>query len=61
MKRFIEFLGHVVEDGKIYPSPEKMKTVIDFPKPKGLKDFQNFLGLSGYFRKFIPPFLERLH
>lgn len=54
MKRSIEFLGHVIKDGKIYSSPGKVKAVIDFPRPKGLKDLQSFLGLSGYFRKFIP-------
>lgn len=27
--------------------------MIDFPEPKELKDVQSFLGLSGYFRKFI--------
>lgn len=54
IKRSVEFLGHIVEGGKIYPSPEKVKAVINYPEPKGLKDIQSFLGLSGYFRKFIP-------
>lgn len=53
IKKSIEFLGHIVEEGQIYPSPTKVKAVLDYPKPKGLKDIQSFLGLSGYFRKFI--------
>ena len=53
MKRTFEFLGHVVEEGKIYPSQEKVKAVIDYPEPKEVKDIQSFLGLTGYFRKFI--------
>ncbi|XP_076393341.1 uncharacterized protein LOC143265399 [Megachile rotundata] len=49
----IEFLGHHIENGKIYPSEEKVKAVVHFPEPKSIKDVQSFLGLSGYFRKFI--------
>ncbi|KAG5318843.1 POL3 protein, partial [Pseudoatta argentina] len=53
LKRTIEFLGHIIEEGKIYPSQEKVKAVMDYPEPKELKDIQSFLGLTGYFRKFI--------
>jgi len=49
----IEYLGHVVENGEIYPSPDKVRAVLNFPQPRTLKDLQSFLGLSGYFRKFI--------
>ncbi|KAG5320516.1 POL2 protein, partial [Pseudoatta argentina] len=55
VKRTIEFLGHIVEGGKIYPFQEKVKAVIDYPE-KELKDIQSFLGLTGYFRKFIPSY-----
>lgn len=54
LKRSIEFLGHIIKEGKLYPSYDKIKAVIIFPEPKGAKDVQSFLGLSGYFRKFIP-------
>jgi len=47
----IEYLGHVVENGKIYPSPDKVRAVLNFPQPHTLKDVQSFLGLSGYFQK----------
>lgn len=50
----IEFLGHIVEEGKVYPSPEKITAVVNYPEPQELEDIQSFLGLSGYFRKFIP-------
>jgi len=49
-------LGHVIEDGKLYPSPEKTKAVLRVPEPKTIKQVQSFLGLSGYFRKFIPQY-----
>lgn len=53
LKTSIEFLGHLVENGKIYPSPEKTAAVMNFPEPTTAKQVQSFLGLSGYFRKFI--------
>lgn len=49
----IEYLGHIIENGKIHPSPNKIQAVLNFPEPHVLKDVQSFLGLSGYFRKFI--------
>lgn len=54
LERRIEFLGHVIEDEKLYSSPEKTKAVLKFPEPKTVKQVQSFLGLTGYFRKFIP-------
>ncbi|XP_017888656.1 uncharacterized protein LOC108630103 [Ceratina calcarata] len=49
----VEFLGHIVENGHVQPSEDKTKAVIKFPKPQFIKDVQSFLGLTGYFRKFI--------
>lgn len=53
MKSRIEFLGQVIEAGKVYPSPEKVQAVLNYPEPKSVKDVQSFLGLTGYFRKFM--------
>ena len=48
----IEYLGYIIENGTIHPSPGKIQAVSNFPEPRTLKDVQSFLGLSGYFRKF---------
>jgi len=58
LQRRIEFLGYVIEDGRIYPSPDKTKAVMKFPQPRTTKKVQSFLGLTGYFRKFIPYYLR---
>jgi len=52
----VEFLGHVVENGTIRPSERKIKAVLGFPEPENARQVQSFLGLSGYFRKFIPSY-----
>ncbi|GBL87911.1 Retrovirus-related Pol polyprotein from transposon 297 [Araneus ventricosus] len=56
LKKRIEFLGHVIEDGKIFPSTLKTKAVLNFPEPINLKQIHSFLGLTGYFRNFIPKY-----
>jgi len=53
MKTRITFLGYVIEDGRVFPSPDKLAAVMHFPEPRNVKDVQMFLGLTGYFRKFI--------
>lgn len=53
LKRTVQFLGHIVEEGRIRPSPLKTAAVQKFPEPKTIKGVQSFLGLTGYFRKFI--------
>ncbi|GFS62980.1 retrovirus-related Pol polyprotein from transposon 17.6 [Trichonephila clavipes] len=53
LKKKIEFLGHIVETGTIKPSPTKTLAVRKFPEPTTIKQVQSFLGLTGYFRKYI--------
>ncbi|XP_011698713.1 PREDICTED: uncharacterized protein LOC105456415 [Wasmannia auropunctata] len=49
----VEFLGHVIEGGCVRPSPKKVKAVMSFPEPTTIQQLQSFLGLTGYFQKFI--------
>ncbi|GFV10124.1 retrovirus-related Pol polyprotein from transposon 17.6 [Trichonephila clavipes] len=53
LKKKIEFLGHIVESGTIKPSPTKTLAVRNFPEPTTIKQVQSFLGLTGYFHKYI--------
>lgn len=52
----IEYLGHIISNDTVRPSENKCKAVQNFPVPKNVKGVQSFLGLTGYFRKFIPPY-----
>ncbi|GFX53705.1 transposon Tf2-9 polyprotein [Trichonephila clavipes] len=58
LRRKVEFLGHVVENGTICPSIAKTIAVKKFPVPTTVKQVQSFLGLTGYFRKFIPAYSQ---
>lgn len=54
LQRSIEFLGFEINNGTIRATPHKIKDVIAYKPPKNAKEIQRFLGLTGYFRRFIP-------
>jgi hypothetical protein len=49
----ILYLGHVVSRQGIQPNEEKTIVLKTYPVPKSVKDIQKFLGLTGYYRRFI--------
>lgn len=57
-KSEIEFLGHIIKYGKITVDPEKIITIRDYETPKTLKQLRSFLGLAGYYRKFIKDYAK---
>jgi hypothetical protein len=48
------YLGHVVSKDGIHVQPEKVAAVTSFPPPTKLKDVRAFLGLTSYYRAFMP-------
>ena len=57
-KRHIQYLGHLVSEEGFEPLPEKLEAVHVIPHPKSAKEVKQFLGLIGYYRKFIPRFSD---
>jgi len=53
MQKRVVFLGHVVSGDEIATDPEKIKLVEEWPTPTNLKQLRGFLGLIGYYRKFV--------
>ena len=47
--REVGFLGVVIEPERIKMEKEKVKSILDLPTPKGVKDVQKFLGLVNYY------------
>ena len=57
-KSEIHYLGHLISDKGIQPLPEKLDTIRNMPRPRTPKEIKQFLGLTGYYRKFILHFSE---
>ena len=53
-KKEIHYLGHLISSEGIHPLLEKLDTICNMPRPKTPKEIKQFLGLCGYYRKFIP-------
>ena len=50
------YLGHIVGGGEVRPEAAKIQAVANFPQPTTKKDVRAFLGLTGYYRRFVPDY-----
>ena len=57
-KKHIQYLGHLILEEGIQPLPEKLESIAKMPAPKNPKKVKQFLGLVGYYRKFVPRFAD---
>ena len=58
LKPEINYLGHIISSHGLRPDPDKLKAVKEFPVPKNQKNIKQFLGLAGYYRRFIKNFAQ---
>lgn len=49
----IEYLGHTLSGDRVSMDLSKLKAIKNWPEPTNLKQLQGFLGLTGYYRRFI--------
>ncbi len=55
----VKFLGHVVSEKGVSTDPDKTAAVLNFQTPAQIKHVRAFLGLTGYYRKFIPGYADK--
>ncbi|XP_026434642.1 uncharacterized protein LOC113332297 [Papaver somniferum] len=52
----IGYLGHVISSEGVAVESDKIQSVLDWPVPTTVKRLRGFLGLAGYYRKFVKDF-----
>ncbi|XP_048607727.1 uncharacterized protein LOC111211085 isoform X2 [Brassica napus] len=52
----IGFLGHVVSEAGVAVDQEKISAISEWPTPKNVTEIRSFLGLAGYYRKYVNNF-----
>jgi hypothetical protein len=52
----VEFLGHVLSGAGVAVNPDKITTILEWKTPTSVADIRSFLGLAGYYRRFIENF-----
>ena len=57
-KSEIHYLGHLISPKGISPLPNKLDSIKHMPVLNSVKEIKQFLGLTGYYRKFVPRFAD---
>ena len=52
----VRFLGHLINQDGIGVDPEKVRAVEEWKRPESITEIRSFLGLAGYYRRFIEKF-----
>ena len=52
----VPYLGHLLSASGVRPTEAKVKTIVEMPTPVDVSGVRSFMGLAGYYRKFVPNF-----
>ena len=57
----IHHLGHIISTEGISVDPKKIEAIMNWPTPRNVIDVRSFIGLAGYYRRFIEGFSKVAH
>ena len=50
------YLGHIISAGSVRVDPNKIRAILDWPPPRNTSQLKGFLGLCGFYRRFVKGF-----
>jgi hypothetical protein len=53
LKHDVRILGHIAGNGEIKMNPDKIKALMEYPRPTTARKLKHFLGLTSYYQKFF--------
>jgi hypothetical protein len=56
LRKEVTFLGHKISDFGVKPDTREIQSIKNFRTPSTAKQPKSFLGLAGYYRRFVPQF-----
>ena len=58
MKKSLQYLGHIIARDGIGPDPKTLEKIANYKMTISADEIRSFLGLAGYYRRFIPNFVS---
>jgi hypothetical protein len=49
----VQFLGHIINRDRLDVDPKKVADILDFKAPRDVRGIKSFIGMAGYYRRFI--------
>lgn len=56
LMKSIRYLGHIVGGGHLQADPDRVKAISDFPVPKTIRQIRSFMGMAGWYQRYISNF-----
>ena len=54
----VKYLGYVVDSNGVHTDPDKIRPIVEYPAPTNLRQLRRFLGMMGWYARFIPRFAD---